>query len=349
MKALSRLGLLLLALELSGCGAAAPSASQLSQGSAPPASAAVPASAAAPAKIVVGLSQTIAQFLPAWVAKDDGIYQRHGLDVDQRTSVATTIMASLLANELTLAVTGGAETLNATANGADLVVVANLAPVAALKFVVPNSITSKEGLVGKKIGITRLGSTTDSNSRALFQKIGLDPDKDVSYVQLNTSPAEAAALVSNQIQGALLAPPQNTKLQSQGFHVLYDLSQLKFPATGQLVVIPRAWLNGHRDTAQRFVDSLVDSVSYIRQNKAAAIASLKTGMKLDDSAALNDVYDYFVSSILAQTPYAQPEQLTNDLEVVTQHTGKLQGFDLNKIIDNSLVKSAVDRGLAKQS
>jgi ABC-type nitrate/sulfonate/bicarbonate transport system substrate-binding protein len=41
------------------------------------------------------------------VAKDNGIYAQHGLDVDQRGGGATTMMASLLAGELTLAVTGG--------------------------------------------------------------------------------------------------------------------------------------------------------------------------------------------------------------------------------------------------
>ncbi len=135
-----------------------------------------------PVKIVVGLSQSIAQFLPAWVAKDAGVYAKHGLDVDQRTGVATTITASLLANELTAAITGGPEVLNATANGADLVIAGNLAPVAALKFIVAESIKTKDDLAGKKIGITRLGSTTHSNSRALFSGIGLNPDKDVSRI-----------------------------------------------------------------------------------------------------------------------------------------------------------------------
>ena len=331
MRAPTRLSLLVAGgLALAACGGTAPAAP-----------------AKAPTKLVVGLSQTIAQFLPAWVAKDDGIYQKNGLDVDQRTSVATTTMASLLSNELNLAVIGGPEALNATANGADLVIAGNLAPKGALKFEVPASITTKEELIGKKVGITRLGSTTHSNSRALFQKVGLDPDKDVTYIQLNNSPAEAAALISGQIQGALLAPPQSTKIEAQGFHALYDLSKLNFPATGQLIVIPRAWLNANRDTAQRFVDSLVEAMAFARQNKPAAIASLKTGLKLDDPAALDGVYTYFMDSILAPVPYAQPEQLANDLAVINQQSGKLKGFDLNKIIDNSLVKSAADRGLAK--
>jgi NitT/TauT family transport system substrate-binding protein len=298
-------------------------------------------------KLTVGLSQIIAQFLPAWVAKDSGVYARHGLEVDQRTATATATMASLLSGELSVAVTGGPETLNAFANGADLVIVGNLAPVAALKFIVPASVKSKEDLVGKSVGITRLGSTTHSNSRALFSQIGLNPDKDVAYVQLDNSPAEAAALISGNIQGALLAPPESTKLEHQGYRVLYDLGVLKFPATGQLLVIPRAWLNAHHDTAQQWVDSLVDARALLQRDKPAALASLKTGMKLDDPESLNGVYDYFVSSILAPVPYIQPEHLANDIAVITQQTGKLKDLDLTKILDNSLVKSAADRGLAQ--
>jgi hypothetical protein len=49
----------------------------------------------------------------------------------------------------------------------------------------------------------------------------------------------AAALLSGQIQGALIAPPESTKLIGSGFKVMYDLSELKFPATGQVIVIPR--------------------------------------------------------------------------------------------------------------
>jgi ABC-type nitrate/sulfonate/bicarbonate transport system substrate-binding protein len=166
------------------------------------------------------------------VAKDNGIYAQHGLDVDQRGGGATTMMASLLAGELTLAVTGGPETLNAEANGAGLVITGNIAPVAALKFEVGPSVKSDRDLAGKKLGVTRLGSTTHSNTRALLAHIGLNPDKGVTYVQLNDSPTEAAALIAGQIDGALLAPPESTKVESHGFRVMYDAE--------------RAHVSGHR-------------------------------------------------------------------------------------------------------
>ncbi|HEX6511079.1 MAG TPA: hypothetical protein VF157_02190, partial [Chloroflexota bacterium] len=156
----------------------------------------------------------------------------------------------------------------------------------------------------------------------------------------------AAGLVSGQIQAALLAPPESTKLEGQGFRVLYDLSALKYPATGQLVVMPRAWLNAHRDAAQAFVDSIVQALAQARRDKASAVASLKNNLKLDDEALLNGTYDYFAGSILAPEPYARPEQLANDLAVI-QQGGKLASFDAASIIDSSLVTSAVGRGLAK--
>ncbi len=348
---------------LTACGSAAPSApassapapasSPAAAAAKPSGSAAAPASAAASAKpegavkLTVGLSQVVGQFLPAWVAKDAGVYARHGLDVDQRTATATATTASLLSGELQVAVTGGPETLNAIANGADLVMAGNLAPVAALKFVVAPSIKTDQDLVGKAVGITRIGSTTHSNSRALFAKIGINPDKDVQYVQLDTSANEAAALISGQIQAALLSPPENTRLEAQGFRTMYDLSQLNFPASGQLLIMPRAWLNANRDTAQKFVDSIVDARTLVGKDKPTAVASLKKGMKLDDNDAANAVYDYYNASILAKVPYVKPDDIANDLQVIVQATGKLKDADPNKFMDNSLVKSAEDSGLAK--
>ena len=110
---------------------------------------------------------------------------------------------------------------------------------------------------------------------------------------------------------------------------------------------PRAWLNGHRDTAQQFVDSIVEARTLIGRDKATAVASLKKGMKLDDNATAGSVYDYYNASILAKVPYVKPEDVANDISVITQATGKLKDLDPNKVMDNSLVKSAEDRGLAK--
>ena len=94
---------------LTACGGAAAPAAPGSAAAKPSVAGASASSQAAASQttLTVGLSQVVGQFLPAWVAKDAGIYAKHGLDVDQRTATATATTASLLSGELQAAVTGG--------------------------------------------------------------------------------------------------------------------------------------------------------------------------------------------------------------------------------------------------
>jgi ABC-type nitrate/sulfonate/bicarbonate transport system substrate-binding protein len=338
----------LLGAALAGCGStAAPAPSSPRASAATGSSAATSPASSGVTKVNVAYSQIIPPYLPLWVAQDGGIYARNGLDVTQQMLTSTTGMASLLSGEVVLNVGGGPELLNATANGADVVGLANLTPVSAFKFEVAASIKSKADLVGKKIGITRFGSNTDISVRAMLKQEGLDPDKDVSFVQLDNSTAIAAALVAGSVQAALAVPPDTLKLEAAGLHPLFDLGQLKIPGTDAVVQASRPWLGAHRDIAQRYVDSLIQSMARMRQDKPFAIATLKKYLKLDDETALNSAYDYFVGTVFPPLPYAQPEQFVNVLAAINTQSGKLQGYDVSKVLDNSLVKSAGDRGLDK--
>lgn len=335
----------LLALVLAGCGGAAPAASK------PAAPAGVQAStSAAPSgltKLNVGFGQLIAQYWPLWIAQDTGIYTANGLDVSQQNIAASAVMAALLSGEVNVVVTGGTELLTAIANGGDMVTVANLAPIITQKLEVSPKIQKKEDLVGKKFGISRFGSTTDTNTRELLQRIGLNPDKDVTYVQLETAAAMLAGLTAGSVDASLMSPPQTLTAEAAGFHPMYELADFKLPATGQIVVMPRAYITAHRPVAQKFVDSLMQGLTRIRQDKPAAIASLSKWMKLQDQARLNLTYDYFTSTVFPAVPYATPDQFAKEIARVSQATGKLQNFDMSSVIDSSLVKDAVDRGLAK--
>jgi NitT/TauT family transport system substrate-binding protein len=297
---------LLATLLLAACGTAAPAAGPSASASSAPPSTAAPASrpavapaaaskpdtaasaaaiaaasakpaAAGLAKVNVGFGQLIAQYWPLWVAKDYGIYAANGLDVDQRNIAASTVMAALLSGQVDVVVTGGSELLNGIANGADLVTVANLAPVITQRLEVGPNIKSKEDLVGKKLGISRFGSTTDTNTRDLLERIGLNPNRDVSYVQLDTAAGLLAGLIAGSIDGTLMSPPQTITAEKQGFHPLYELADFKLPATGQIVVMPRAYLSGHRPQAQAFVDSLLQGLTRIREDKPAAIPACAAG------------------------------------------------------------------------
>src|SRR5437879_13695904 len=72
--------------------------------------------------LVVSYGNVIASFLPTWVAKEGGIYQKNGLDVDLRLVESAKGIPALLSGETQIADIGGSQILSAAVNGADLMV-----------------------------------------------------------------------------------------------------------------------------------------------------------------------------------------------------------------------------------
>lgn len=335
-------------LALAACGGGAASAPSVS-GSVR-ASSVAPSSAVASTqqtRVVVGLGQLVAQELPVWVAQDAGIFARNNLQVDAPVASATTGMASLLSGELNVWTGGGSEMLNSVANGAQVVALGNIAPKSALRFEVAPSIKSKEDLVGKKLGVTRFGSATHTALRSLLSSQGLNPDKDVTFIQLDTPANVAAGLIAGNIQGALCSPPQCFTVEKAGFQPMYDLGKMNVLDTTAVIVATRAWVTANHDVTQRLIDGLVQGIAREKQDKALSVATLKKNLKLDDDAAATQTVDYYAGTVAPSEPYATPEQFADVIPVITQQTSKLKDFDVNTVIDNSFVKSAIDRGLSK--
>ena len=355
-----RSSVLCLALALAACGGAAapstpsatrdaPTASAAAQGSAKPAASAS-AEAIAPAKpgqIVAAYSEITAANAGLWGAKEGGIFQKRGLDVDPRLIESSLAIGAVISGQAPIASAGGSEALAAAVEGADLRIIGTVSPVYPYKFEVVASVQTKEDLKGKKVGVSRLGSSSDIATRAGLKKIGLDPDKDVTIVQVGSLQARTAAMLSGAIQGAVAAPPDTVTLEAQGFHPLFDLAALELPATNNCLVVNGAWLASHNDETQKYVDSLVESIVRLKKDKAFAFEVLKKYLKTEDPKLLDATYDYYVIRAVPALPYPRVEQFPDTVATVAEKNPKAKTFDLTKLIDASYVKSAADRGIDK--
>lgn len=103
------------------------------------------------------------------------------------------------------------------------------------RLVVRPEIKTVADLKGKRLGITRFGTVTDSMTRLLVGKLGLDPEKDISYVQVGDVPILLASLSSGKIiDGAIIQPPYYLKAVANGMHVLVNMQEMDL-AVQQLV------------------------------------------------------------------------------------------------------------------
>jgi NitT/TauT family transport system substrate-binding protein len=256
-------------------------------------------------------------------------------------------MAALLSGEIQISQQGGSEALASTAGGASLVVLATLAPVYPYKFEVQGSIQSPADLKGKKVGVSSVGGSADVATRVALPKIGIDPEKDVTIVAVESHANRTAALYSGAIAGAVDDPPDSVGLEAKGLHPLVDLASLKLPAANTVVVVQRSWLNGHRGAAQKYVDSIVEAIARMKKDRAFTISVLKKYFNSNDDKAMEIAYDFFTSEVTPSQPYPRVEQWADTQRYLGQKNSRIGTVNINTMIDPSFVKSAVDRGLDK--
>ncbi len=329
-------------LVLAACQPAAPPAA--TQAPAKPPATTAPAAAAGPAVALhVSYSNLIADNLPEWLALESGIFKQNGLDVTLDNIVSSTGIPALLSGQVQIAHLGGSETLSAAAEGGDLVVISITGPVYPFVFMAPASVTSIDQIKGKKIGVSNVGSSSDIATRVMLKKVGLDPDKDVSIVAVGSLQNRMAALLNGAIDGGVAQPPDQLLLEDKGFHVIYDLAAQHLPSVGDSIVVQRAWLNANHDVVQRYIDSIVQAIAASKKNKEQSIPVLQKYLKNDDVRALSVTYDFFVGTVTPQYPVVRADLFSDAVEQLSTTNDKIKTFDLNKILDNQYVQSAIDR------
>jgi ABC-type nitrate/sulfonate/bicarbonate transport system substrate-binding protein len=124
-----------------------------------------------PLKLVY--AQASAAFTPGFVAQDQGFFAKEGLDVSFTQVTGSSAVATLTAAESQALVVGATELADFDAAGGDLVMVAAGSNYPAFSLYVNKSVRSVQDLAGKKIAVTRIGTSTDTTARIILEPFGL--------------------------------------------------------------------------------------------------------------------------------------------------------------------------------
>jgi ABC-type nitrate/sulfonate/bicarbonate transport system substrate-binding protein len=286
--------------------------------------------------------------LPLFIARDKGIFNKYGLDVDLKPlgggSVAT---AALLGGDIQMADITGSEIVTADAQGADILVLATLTPTYPYVFEVSKDIANKEDLKGKTIVIRAVGDATDIATRIMLKKEGLDPDKDVTILAVQQEGARMAALQSGQICCSVAQVSDRLELEKAGFHKLFDLTTEGLPNSQGVIAAKREYVTANPQVIQNFMNSLVAGIALMKADKAAALPVLKAQLNLEDDAIVAATYDFFAAEVVPSVPTAQPNQFADSIALLGEKNDKVVGFDVSRYIDSSFLQKAVAAGLDK--
>jgi NitT/TauT family transport system substrate-binding protein len=326
--------------------ASAPASLAASTSARPPASA--PASAAGLTPLHVASAAVSADGIAVYVAKEAGIFEKNGLDIDVGAiSGASTTISALLAGDVQLLNAGAGEALSAIAAGTDLVFVGLLAPVYTYQLEVPAAVKAPADLKGKTLGVAALGATVDIATRVGLRKIDLKPETDVKIAALGSLPATTAAILNGTVDGGMMNLPASLAAEDKGHHSLLNMAAAKLPAASSAVYLQRSYAAAHRDVVQKYVDSLVEATARLKGDKPFTLGVYRKYLKLDDERGLNAVYDFYSKDVIPDLPYARPENFQDAISILSAQNPKVGSLDVGKSIDSSYVADAEKRGLNK--
>ena len=244
-----------------------------------------------------------ASIAPLWLAQDTGIFERNGLDVEIVTLPAgPQAVQAMVAGELQVAYNVASSLISANLGGADLVMIAGGVNTMIFSISVVPGIERIEDLRGKRLGITRLGTSSDFNARYVLARYGLQADTDVAFIQLNGIPDILTGLHAGAIDAGMLSHPIVVQAREQGFRPLLDLGTLGIPYQ-HTVMSTRRYVEAHPDAIRAVVRSHVEAIQRFKSDRAAAIETLARWTKLSEPLLLDETYDAYANVYFERVPY----------------------------------------------
>jgi NitT/TauT family transport system substrate-binding protein len=233
-------------------------------------------------------------FVPSFVAKDQGIFEKHGLDVD--LSIAqngSVISAALASGSAQIGVPTPPVVLQAHEQGLDLVVIAGATvlpfPPHAAGMLARNDsgIKGPKDLVGKKVGVPGFGGSFDVMMRNWVKASGADYHK-VEWIELQFPQMGDALKAGLADAVGMVNPFYGRVLDSK---VGYDIGDpTSIVPKGAMIVVyaaTRDWATKNAAAIKEFRASLDEGVVYVKNpaNLDSVRASMAKYTKLPPAAA----------------------------------------------------------------
>jgi NitT/TauT family transport system substrate-binding protein len=234
-------------------------------------------------KIMVGgLSKQI--YLPNELTQRLGYFAAQGLDVtliDEASGQSSE--NEVLAGQVDAGSGSYNHTIELQAAGKNMeaVVLLNVAPGEAeiVSAKAASQIHSVSDLKGKNLGVTELGSGTQTLTTALLHKVGITSDQ-VHFVPVGAGDTFIAALQQGKIDAGMTTEPTISRILSSGVgKVLVDLrspqstqAALGGPYPFICLFMNNSYVSSHQDVVQKLVNAYVKTLKWMHTHTAEQIA-----------------------------------------------------------------------------
>jgi ABC-type nitrate/sulfonate/bicarbonate transport system substrate-binding protein len=299
-------------------------------------------------KLRVAYAAVTAAFSIPWIAKEAGIYERHGLDVELvYIAAGSRAVQTLVGGSIDVAAIGGPAGVDAKLAGADTVYIAIPVNKVIVFTVAEPQIQRVEELRGKSIGVTRIGTVTDFFTRIFLRQNALVPDRDVMIRQMGGLPEIVAGLKAGQIQGGTFGFPAVLQARAAGFRVLVDYNTQGFRYPLSTLIVTEKLLRSREAAIRGFLEAHIEAVHRFKTDANFAMNVIGKYTHTTDRAMLEETQRVYAAAF-ERVPYPNIEDMKLGITQVAETNPRAKGADPKDFVDGRLLREIEASGFVKK-
>jgi ABC-type nitrate/sulfonate/bicarbonate transport system substrate-binding protein len=289
--------------------------------------------------LTVGYSSFSGHYTPVWIAVEDRLGRKYGLDLKVVYAGRMRPQQLLVSGEIPIVIATGSGALTSHILGVkDQVIVANFIDKVGGGIYARSEIKRPEDLRGKTVGVGRAGSISDSIARYVLRaKLGLVPDRDVKLLVVGEPALGIQALERGIVDAAPLSMPLPLVAKKMGFRELVSYDALGIVYPSNTVTTLRQTTSKNPDLVEKFLKTLMEGIFIFKTNKEKSLAVMRKYLRGASQEVLEETYQYTTVE-MEQVPYPSSQVITSGLDILSFQYPQAKQTDPNLIFDPSFVR-----------
>jgi len=292
-------------------------------------------------KIKIGYPSLSFRQSNVWVAKEQGLFNKNGLEVEpilfRGGQVAT---QALVSGDPPIVNIG--TVVQATIQGHNVVLVAAVETKYDLIIFTRPGITQLEQLRGKRLGITGFNSATHYASIILARHLNVDL-KEFTLLPAGLDTERIAAVNSGVLDATYVATSGAPLARKAGLHELIQIGDLGVEVQGNGFATSRGYIASNRDVVKSALKGFVEAIHFIYANKKETQRVFAKYMRTNDPSVLEDSYNGYIKSI-PKKPYPTLKGIQFMLDVLAPSLPNAKNFKPEQFVDLSFLQELEKEG-----
>jgi NitT/TauT family transport system substrate-binding protein len=285
--------------------------------------------------------------LLASIAEKRGLYAKYGLSsVLVYVPGGSVSIQALVSGDIDLAQLTGPPGVIANLKGADIVYIAMTDDKMGYQLVTRQDVKKPADLKGKRLGISRFGSSSDFSTKVLLKKIGIDP-KDVSILQIGNETQRLVALKSNGIDGSIFNAPFGAEAKKFNFNILADAGALNIPYFNTGMCGSAQMMEKNEARTLNFLRAYIEAIKIFKTEPEYTLKALSQFSKVTDMVLLKEAYEYNKARI-PDIPFPSQAAMRAVVDTLAETDPKAAKADAKKFISDRYLKKLEEEGFVKK-